>query len=602
MQPVARAAAAAVSLLGWLAVLGWVPAAVGCGGAPTPEVVRRIEGRRTPGPAISPYAYEHFIRGELAFAREDWPAAIEALRQARAGPDEDPLVLARLAEALDRLDREDEARAVLSTGDARFPGHPELALARGRIAERRGRLDEAIAAFGRAAEGRDVDGHAVLALARSLEAAGRAGRAEAVLAARARGLRGDGTAPAAARRSPYGAATASGRVAAVRVDRARLALALRRGDADAAAAAVDRWLQVAPVGAAEVEAAAETALAAGRPELARRLLEHLPLGRSELNLRLEVLVQAGRLDEAEALLTHPALDLAPDDPRRAAWALRVGRPDLAVEVLDLYELRRRNGRGGEEGPRRAGEAVGPGGGAPGPVGRLRLRALLAMGAPEASPVPLAGAAPSAGDFVASRLALAQALRLDGRPGLAAETLAEARTRRPDAPALAAALARCLEIAGAWEAGLALWASLSPEAADPPARGRPGDGGGSNAPSTPDRAAAAAAVVVVPEHGHDPDDDGGGLDADQIRRARAARLHRTGHHRAAARALTRHLALAPDDLVAWVRLAEAQRAAGELEAARETAVRVLPWAYTATLAERLEELAATTTAPSDPAGR
>jgi len=503
-------------------------ASAACGGAGNPTVVRRIEGESTEGRLISPHVYEHFLRGELAYAAEDWAVAAEAFRQARAAADEDPLVLARLAESLDRLDRRDEAATVLSTGASLFPGHPALAMARGRIAERGARWDEAVAAFREAADGRDPDGSALLALARVLEASGRPGRAEAVLAARLREPDGRGL-PAAGD---------------ARVARARLALALRRGDPGEAARAIDDLIAVAPARAEEVRAVAESALDAGDPALAARLLDRIPLTAEDIPLRLEALVRAGRLEEAEALLEHPALPLPADDPRRAAWSLRVGRPDLAVELVDAHLARRGNGADDETG------AADP----DGPLQRLRGRAWIALGELGRGALTVASAPPSAGDYVTSRLALARALRWAGHDALAAETLAAAHRARPDEPRVAAALARALEAAGAWDAAAQVWMGIA-------------------APT--------------------PEDE---------RRVAAARRLRDDEPGEAARLLRTHVTDAPEDLGAWVWLAEAARAAGDPAAARRAAATARPWAHTPALRRRLDALAAVTASPGPGRGQ
>src|SRR5262245_14492021 len=51
---------------------------------------------------VSPYSYEWFIRGELLVARGAYAQAAEAYRSALASADDDPYLLSRLADALDR--------------------------------------------------------------------------------------------------------------------------------------------------------------------------------------------------------------------------------------------------------------------------------------------------------------------------------------------------------------------------------------------------------------------------------------------------------------------------------------------------------------------
>ena len=128
-----------------------VLASIGCGpqyGAGA--ITRRLDGQPRTGIFVSPFSYEHFVRGELAYVAGDLRQAREEFLLARAGPEDDPLLIARLADVLDRLGREEEALAVLREGDALDPESELIWLTRGRIHERRGRIEEAKEAYSRA--------------------------------------------------------------------------------------------------------------------------------------------------------------------------------------------------------------------------------------------------------------------------------------------------------------------------------------------------------------------------------------------------------------------------------------------------------------------
>jgi len=283
-----------------------------CGGGTLPPVARHMGGQRIVGSFVSPYSYEWFVRGELALARGDLGEAAEAFEMARAGPEEDPLVLARLAEVLDRLERTDDADRVLEDGLASFPDSEALWLAGAQIAAGRGDTEEAIAAYRRAMAVAPGSEHGPVALSRLLKDQGAAGRAEELL-------------ESFLRTNPDG-------VAALR---ARLELALGRGDADANARSIEELLRVAPARAGEVIQAAETLFEAGRPALAARVLSAVPKRSVDPQLLLRVLIAAGHRDRAEALLGTLPVESLGGALARARFFLLVGRPRRAREIAEL---------------------------------------------------------------------------------------------------------------------------------------------------------------------------------------------------------------------------------------------------------------------------
>lgn len=345
----------------------------------TPEITRTVGGEERRGPFVSPFAYEHFVRAELAIAHGDLGVAIEELRQARLGPEDDVYVIARLAETLEAAGRSESADAVLEEGFGLDAEAEALWLARGRIANSRDETEAAITAFARASDIAPGSPHGPLALARTLTASGARERAEQVLVdfvARAR----------------RGSAQAL---------RARLSLAVARGDGAGAADAVEALLQVAPARQQEVRAAATAAMLGGRPLLAARLLDHLPRRPEDEALRVRALLAAGRTSEAEGVLATAPPERFGGALEQASLFLEAGRPERAEELANAAVIA---------------EAT--------PRGRLlRGQARLALGRYDEAALDLSAVPPGTSSFVPARLALARALEAQGSKGLAAEVLA-----------------------------------------------------------------------------------------------------------------------------------------------------------------------------------
>lgn len=387
---------------------------IGCGAFWSPQITRRVGGESRPGNYVSPYSYEHFIRGELAEMRGDLREAAEEYRLSRAGPADDPFVLARLADVLDRLGRESEAAQILDQADELDPDDETVWLTRGRIHQRHGRMEPAREAYSHAAASAPESEAGPIALAALLREMDEHTRADAVLErylARARGA---------------GAA------------RARLALALDDEDPLAAADAVRALLEAAPARADEVRSAATAALEGGHPELALRLLAALPELPEDRPLRLRALIEAGERERAEGLLaawmpaeTHEML-------RVAEGYLAIGQPERAHELADV--------------------AVRTDGG---PPARLVLgRALAALGRHAEAAILLAAIEPGGAAWPAAPIALADALRDTGQPAAAAETLSRAIARRPS-PALHLALSEARIAAGDGPGAIAALEGASP---------------------------------------------------------------------------------------------------------------------------------------------
>lgn len=354
---------------------------VGCRpGHATREVTRTMGGQERAGAFVSPFAYEHYVRAELAIAHGDLGAAIEELRMARLGPEDDAYVIARLAETLETAGRGEDADRVLEEGFELDADSEALWLARGRIANARGQTEAAIAAFARASELAPGSPHGPLALARTLEGGGASERARQVLVE-------------FVGRARRGSAEAL---------RARLSLAVARGDGGEAAEAVRALLAVAPARENEVRAAATTAMEGGRPLLAARLLDHLPRRPEDEALRVRALLAAGRAAEAEGVLTTAPPERFGGALEQASLFLEAGRPERAEELADAAVTAE-----------------------PTPRGRLlRGQARLVLGRYDEAALDLSAVPAGTSSFVPARLALARALVAQGLVGLAAEMLAQ----------------------------------------------------------------------------------------------------------------------------------------------------------------------------------
>ncbi|MGE3633449.1 MAG: hypothetical protein AB7P00_26350 [Sandaracinaceae bacterium] len=479
-----------------LAALGTL---VGCGGIGGGyPITRTVGGHARAGVYIPPESYEHFIRGELAVASGDLRAAAREYEAARSGSAGDPYLVARLADVRDRLGQEQQALSLLDEAEARDHESEPVLLARGAIAERHERWDDAESAYERASAGAPESDAPVLALAELLRRRARAEEADADLERYAVHARGPGAA------------------------RARLALAIESGDPHAAMEAVRALLEVAPARADEVREAARVALAHDRPEIAARLLAALPDDETNRELRLDALIAARRYDDAATLLGGWMPEGPEELLRVADGYLAIGDP---ARARDLAEVAAR----GEGGPR-AQLAIG--------------RALAAMGDRGRAATVLSAIGPGTGAWPDAPIALADVLRDAGLPARAAEVLARARTRGDD-PRLARALASAREADGDVEGALQALAGEAFAVDRAGALDRAG------------RFADSARLWVTidpepddPEPG-DPEPDG--LDARARARARAERAAAAGQRDEAVRVMRAWVERAPEDAAARARL-------------------------------------------------
>jgi tetratricopeptide (TPR) repeat protein len=495
----------------------------GCSGGHPYEITRTVGGETRTGIFVSPYSYEHFVRGELALERGDLRAAEQEYRQARAGSDDDPLLIARLAEVVDRLDREAEAIQLLEEGARLDPESEAIWLTRGHIAERHSRVEDAIEAYARAQSAAPRSELGPLALAALLRERERRDEADGVLERFLSRAHGAGAA------------------------RARLALAIERGRAQDAADAVRALLDVAPARADEVRSAAQTSLRAGRPELAMRLLEALPEQDSDRPLRLEAAIAAGDRSRAEGLLATWMPDGAADTLVVAHAYLTIGDAARAIELA------------------RAAIAIDET-----PDARLVLgRALRAAHRAHEAARELVQIPAGSSAWVDARVELAASLRDAGLPARAAQILAHTPEIAQE-PALHIALAAARREAGDIDGALAALngthaSLLAARASLLESLGRIDE-------------AARAWAQIVPDA---PD-----LESNARERIRIERMWQQGNRTEAVGALRGYAERCPEDLGARARLAGMLSAVGQTNDATRVATEAAALATDPGLREHL----------------
>lgn len=272
-----------------------------CGGRVYP-VARVVEGEVHVGVFVSPYAYEHFMRAELAVAAGDDETALREYALARTGPADDAYVIARQAASALRLGRMEEVDSLLQAGVALDPESEPIALMMGRVDERQGDFDAAAHHY--------AEAHRVAP--NSTEPAQRL----AMLLARS---------DAAAEILDAITQSASRPIAL----RARLALAIHQEDAPHAAETALALMRVAPVFATELLATARTQVEEGHPTMALRLLDHPALQvAATMPLRLRAYSATGQNEAARAMVLSYSGAASPS--QRAHWWWLCGDADLAL--------------------------------------------------------------------------------------------------------------------------------------------------------------------------------------------------------------------------------------------------------------------------------
>ena len=261
---------------------------------------------------VSPYSYEWFVRGELYALRDDYVRAIEAYRMALTSADEDPYVLAHLADALDRSGDRAAAREALQDGLQLDPDSEAIWLARGAIAQRHAEVADAIAAFERAESAAPLSADAPLALSALLRAQGSGERADAVL-------------------ERFAARSAPGSRAAAR---AQLELARARDDSRRLEQAARAWLGYAAGEPALAQEIAAELMARDKPALASRIAALLPESERDPRLSLRIALALARTAQVELLLATEPPDRLGGTLEIADAYLRIGRPERALRALE----------------------------------------------------------------------------------------------------------------------------------------------------------------------------------------------------------------------------------------------------------------------------
>ncbi|NOY94204.1 MAG: hypothetical protein GXP55_23750 [Deltaproteobacteria bacterium] len=276
-----------------------------------PTITRVLAGERTQGAFVSPYAYEHYLRAEMAAARGDHAGAAREFATARLGAEDDPFLVAREAESLEASGDHARADRVLAEGRRLDADSEALWLAEGRILEARRNLPAAASAFERAVEAAPRSSRGPLALSDL--------RLE-------QGAQQSALAPLVAylARAPERGADAL---------KVRLRVALMRGALGEALAAADT-LGPRTLSDQERRLLTRLALRARRPASAARFAGLLH-GPEDSALAIRALMAAGRRERALSRLRGRRPAEASGEARRwASFVLALESPERAVAELE----------------------------------------------------------------------------------------------------------------------------------------------------------------------------------------------------------------------------------------------------------------------------
>jgi tetratricopeptide (TPR) repeat protein len=280
--------------------------AAGCGAARRGEPVQRtLGGRPTQGSFVPPFAYEAYVRGEIALAQGRPDEAVTHFELATAAPDEDAYLLSRLAYAHALAGRPELAERTLRHAEEIDSCSEALWLTRAEIAEHAKDLPRARDAYAKAAACAPLSPRGVLGLAHVLDREGSSARAIEVLER-----------------------FAQSHPEAPRVPETAFELALRSGDGAVVAHAIDTWLSLSPPRSRTLERAVEWALEKDLPELSLRLYEHAPAAdRPELECRIHV--ARGDRERVRAVLVRADAQSLGGHARAAELALFAGAYERA---------------------------------------------------------------------------------------------------------------------------------------------------------------------------------------------------------------------------------------------------------------------------------
>lgn len=357
-----------------LVVLACALGPVSCAtGAPAAEAVSNAARAQPKRPFVPPFAYEAYVRGELALAAQKPDQALLQFELATAAPEEDAYLLSRLAEAHARTGDRASAQRVLADAEQVDACQPEIWLTRGKWAEA------------------DQDGTAAeLAYRRALGCAPHAERARVALY---NVLRAQGREAEALRLlTDAGAGRGPG-------DSVRLLHALGHDDVATARFALDSWLRAGALQGEHRDRVLATVAARAEPSLSLAFLElsrvqELVRGRADQSAWAALALQALDLTRLRGLLAGHSEDALGGPERAARYALAAKDYERAELYATLAESRA---------PSDALHAI-------------KAEALSALGQPEDA---LAATRSVREPALQQRLALAQLARL-GLPKLAKE--------------------------------------------------------------------------------------------------------------------------------------------------------------------------------------
>jgi tetratricopeptide (TPR) repeat protein len=268
---------------------------------------------------VPPFAYEAYVRGELALAAQRPDQALLQFELASAAPEEDAFLLSRLAEAHAQAGDRESALRTLADAERVDSCEPEIWLTRGKWAEAERDGAAAELAYRRALACAPDAERARLALYRALRAGGREAEALKLLS------------------DPGGAGRGHN-------ESVRLLHALAHDDVAAARFALDSWLDAGGLSGEERERVLATVAARAEPSLSLAFMElqrveALVRGRGDQDAWAQLALQSLDLPRLRALLAEHG-EGALGGPERAARYALVARD---YERADLYATLAMNG-------------------------------------------------------------------------------------------------------------------------------------------------------------------------------------------------------------------------------------------------------------------
>jgi tetratricopeptide (TPR) repeat protein len=416
---------------------------------PTPHTtVRLIGGKPQSSRYVSPGAYEHYLRAQIAVGRGELQQATTELRFALAMDGESPFLHTSLAMVLAQAGHLDQAHEALKQALARDPAFPDALVLQGQLFHQQGKLDRAQRSFERCVRSNPKHGPGYLHLADLLEERDRPDQARRVLMDMVK------------------------RAKAADEGHERLALlCLRQVDYGCAPRHLAKVLEVRSDIQTLVRLAHVHRALGNMPQAIRLLREAFDRSGGSLGIAtmlVEVLHQTGRTQDLSDLLTileTAARDRPADLPRvvqltllakQPARALALAEQQMRVEPspklqIALGEALFRNGRPDEGKAQLTRLLDGPEGG----QAALRLATLLTeeRDHDRASDV-LRQALTRHGHNTELVLALSRSLYLAGKNEASVQAMRRALLGRPDARRLRFGLAVALERTGAWRQSLA----------------------------------------------------------------------------------------------------------------------------------------------------